>query len=248
MRFTFESDRLITIQGLAARLSHVHGDEYFAGVFSSRLTDSLLWKNSYFKADQALPGVPTRSWSSRCLNIWFVPVSHSFIRFAREDVFPANRSPIDLDTPEKRSLRTQAPLITVDLEKDFTASDIVSTVKRPVFTSHVHLVKDSQDKYAVNFEFDVENLMPKSFNRLLILLLGLHALHKKRGFVDVQEFEERTIVDPDTIVSSEAIVVWQSGAYYERIGRLDFDVPKNYTQRRMLNNYIEQSRTQVCLI
>ncbi|CEI69380.1 unnamed protein product [Fusarium venenatum] len=233
MCFIFESDRLIAIQGLATRLSDIYNDEYFAGEFRSRLADGLLWKNLYFKADHALPGVPTWSWASRCLKIWFIPVSRSFIRFAKEDVFPANSSPIDLGMPEKCSLKVQAPLIIVDLERDFTESNIVSKVKRPVFTCHVQLVKDGKDRYAVNFEFDAESLMPKSFIRLLVFLLGLHALYKKRGFVDIQEFEELTIVDPDTIVSLEGISVRQCGAYYERIGRLDFDVPKNWTKAEL---------------
>ncbi|RGP76404.1 hypothetical protein FLONG3_5288 [Fusarium longipes] len=248
MRFTYESDRLIAIEGLATRLADIHGDKYFAGAFLSRLADSLLWKNSYFKADRALPNVPTWSWASRCLDIWFIPVSHSFIRFNKEDVFPVNRGPINLDTPEKRSLRIEAPLIAVDLERDYTESDIVSTVKRPVFACHVRLVKDVEDGFAVNFEFDAESLMPPSFRSLMVLLLGLHALHRKRGFVDAEEFEESTIIDPDTIVSSEGIIIRRSGEYYERIGRFDYDVPKNYTQRRILHEYTEQSRTKVCLI
>jgi hypothetical protein len=139
-------------------------------------------------------------------------------------------------------------LITVDLERDYTESDIVSTVKRPVFACHVRLVKDIEDRFPVNFDFDAESLMPNACSSLLVLLLRLHALHKKRGFVEVEEFEESTVVDPGTIVSSEGLIIRRSGEYYERIGRFDFEVTKNYMQRRTLQEHTEHSRTNVCLI
>ncbi|KAF4453062.1 hypothetical protein F53441_4293 [Fusarium austroafricanum] len=248
MNFTFETDRLVAIQGLANRLVDLHGDTYFAGVFQSHLADGLLWKNSYDKANHALSGVPTWSWASRCLNIWFLPVSRSFIQFTRQNVFPENRSPINLDTPEKRALRLEAPLLNINLGRPFTASDIVSTVRRPVFSCHVSFEQDTDDKYAVNFEYDAESLMPRSFDRLEVLFLGLHVLHKQRGFLDPSEFEESTIVDPDTIVSSEGIMVKKAGEYYERIGRFDFDVPKNYKRRTRLGELMKRNRKEVCLI
>ncbi|KAF5253386.1 hypothetical protein FANTH_1703 [Fusarium anthophilum] len=168
MHFTFETDRLVAIQGLANRLVDLHGDEYFAGVFRSHLADGLLWKSSYDKAHNALAGVPTWSWATRCLNIWFLPVSHSFIRFAKPNVFPDNHSPMNLDTPEKRVLRFEAPLLSINLGRPFTASDIVSTVQRPVFACHVTFAEDSEDEYVVNFEYDAESLMPQSFEILEI--------------------------------------------------------------------------------
>ncbi|KAL5603055.1 hypothetical protein FOBRF1_010588 [Fusarium oxysporum] len=39
MHFTYETDRLVAIQGLANRLVDLHGGEYFAGVFCSHLAD-----------------------------------------------------------------------------------------------------------------------------------------------------------------------------------------------------------------
>ncbi|KAF5625838.1 triacylglycerol lipase V precursor [Fusarium tjaetaba] len=164
MHFTFETDRLIAIQGLANRLVDLHGGEYFAGVFHSHLADGLLWKNSYDKAHNALNGVPTWSWATRCLNIWFLPVSYYFIRFTKPNVFPDNRSPINLDTPEKRALRFEAPLLSINLGRPFTEADIVSTVRRPVFSCHVRFTEDSEDEYAVNFEYDAESLMPETKN------------------------------------------------------------------------------------
>ncbi|KAL5608840.1 hypothetical protein FOVSG1_003521 [Fusarium oxysporum f. sp. vasinfectum] len=166
MHFTYETDRLVAIQGLANRLVDLHGGEYFAGVFCSHLADGLLWKNSYDKAHNALAGVPTWSWATRCLNIWFLPVSHSFIRSTKPNVFPYNRSPINLDTPEKRALRFEAPLLNINLGRPFTETDIVSTVQRPVFSCHVSFTEDSEDEYVVNFEYDAERLMPERFDML----------------------------------------------------------------------------------
>ncbi|KAG7417729.1 hypothetical protein Forpe1208_v005149 [Fusarium oxysporum f. sp. rapae] len=248
MHFTFETDRLVAIQGLANRLVDLHGGEYFAGVFRSHLADGLLWKNSYDKAHNALAGAPTWSWASRCLNIWFLPVSHSFIRFTKPNVFPENRSPINLDTPEKFALRFEAPLLNINLGRPFTETDIVSTVQRPVFSCHVSFTEDKGDKYVVNFEYDAESLMPERFEILEVLFLGLHVLHKLRGYIDPSEFEESTVVDPDTIVSSEGILLRKAGQCYERIGRLDFDMPKNYKRRIRLKELMESNRTNVCLI
>ncbi|KAH7177412.1 heterokaryon incompatibility protein-domain-containing protein [Fusarium sp. MPI-SDFR-AT-0072] len=248
MHFTFETDRLVAIQGLANRLVDLHGGQYFAGVFRSHLADGLLWKNSYDKAHNALAGAPTWSWASRCLNIWFLPVSHSFIRFTKPNVFPENRSPINLDTLEKYALRFEAPLLNINLGRPFTETDIVSTVQRPVFSCHVSFTEDKGDKYVVNFEYDAESLMPERFEMLEVLFLGLHVLHKLRGYMDPSEFEESTVVDPDTIVSSEGILLRKAGQCYERIGRLDFDMPKNYKRRIRLKELMESNRTNVCLI
>ncbi|WKT40573.1 Heterokaryon incompatibility [Fusarium oxysporum f. sp. vasinfectum] len=248
MHFTFETDRLVAIQGLANRLVDLHGGEYFAGVFRSHLADGLLWKNSYDKAHNALAGVPTWSWATRCLNIWFLPVSHSFIRSTKPNVFPYNRSPINLDTPEKRALRFEAPLLNINLGRPFTESDIVSTVQRPVFSCHVSFTEDSEDEYVVNFEYDAERLMPERFDMLEVLFLGLHVLHKLRGYISPSEFEESTVIDPDTIVSCEGILLRKAGQYYERIGRLDFDMPKNYKRRISLKKLMDSNRKNVCLI
>ncbi|KAF4455289.1 HET-domain-containing [Fusarium albosuccineum] len=46
MDLTFESDRLIAIQGLANLLQHQRTDAYFAGMWTADLPDSLLWKVS----------------------------------------------------------------------------------------------------------------------------------------------------------------------------------------------------------
>lgn len=248
MHFTFETDRLVAIQGLANRLVDLHGGEYFAGVFRSHLAGGLLWKNSYDKAHNALAGVPTWSWATRCLNIWFLPVSHSFIRSTKPNVFPYNRSPINLDTPEKRALRFEAPLLNINLGRPFTETDIVSTVQRPVFSCHVSFTEDSEDEYVVNFEYDAERLMSERFDMLEVLFLGLHVLHKLRGYISPSEFEESTVIDPDTIVSCEGILLRKAGQYYERIGRLDFDMPKNYKRRISLKKLMDSNRKNVCLI
>jgi hypothetical protein len=248
MHFTFETDRLIAIQGLANRLIDLHGGEYFAGVFRSHLAYGLLWKNSYDKAHNALTGVPSWSWATRCLSIWFPPVSYSFIRFTKPNIFPNNRSPINLDTPEKRALRFEAPLMRINLGRPFTEADIVSTVKRPVFSCHVSFTEGSEDEYAVNFEYDAESLMPERFEMLEVIFLGLHVLHKWKGYIGPSEFEESFIVDPDTLVSCEGILLRKAGRYYERVGRLDFDMPKNYQRRARLNKLMESSRINVCLI
>ncbi|RBR07797.1 hypothetical protein FVER53590_25836 [Fusarium verticillioides] len=248
MHFTFETDRLIAIQGLANRLVDLHGGEYFAGVFRSHLADGLLWKNSYDKAHNALAGVPTWSWATRCLDTWFLPVSYSFIRFTNPNVFPDNRSPINLDTPDKRALRFEAPLININLGRPFTETDIVTTVQRPVFSCHVIFAEGSEGEYAVNFEYDAESLMPGRFEMLEVLFLGLHVLHKLRGFIGPSDYEESTVVDPDTIVSCGGILLRKAGQYYERVGRLDFEMPKNYQRRTRLKDLMESSRKNVCLI
>ncbi|KAF5683336.1 hypothetical protein FDENT_7303 [Fusarium denticulatum] len=246
IHFTFETDRLIAIQGLPNRLVDLHGGEYFAGVFRSRLADGLLWKNSYDKAHNALTGVPTWSWATRCLNIWFLPVSYSFIRLTKPNVFPDNRGPINLDTREKRALRFEAPLLSINLGRPFTEADIVSTGQRPVFSCHVRFTEGSEDEYAVNFEDDAESLMPERFEMLEVLFLGLHVLHEWKGYNG--EFEESTVVDPDTIVSCEGILLRKAGRYYERIGRPDFDMPKNYQRRTSLKELMDSNKKNVCHI
>jgi hypothetical protein len=163
-------------------------------------------------------------------------------------VFPGNRSPINLDTPEKRVLRFEAPLLKIDLGRPFKESNIISTVQRPVFSCHISFTEHKEDKYVVNFEYDAESLMPESFQTLEVLFLGLHVLHKRRGNIDASEFEESTVVDPDTIVSSEGILLRKSGQYYERVGRFDFDIPKNYKRRARIKKMMESNRTNVCLI
>ncbi|KAF4340619.1 hypothetical protein FBEOM_5465 [Fusarium beomiforme] len=247
MQLTFETDRLVAIQGLANRLTDLHKGEYFAGVFRSHLANGLLWKNGDNKAQNALDNVPTWSWASRCLHIWFAPVTHSFIRLTQDNVFPENQSPVGLDTSEKLALRFEAPLISINLQRQFTASDIVSTVQRPVFSCHV-ILGDKDDEYTVNFEYDAESLMPKSFDRLEVLFLGLFVLHQYDGYLDPNEFEESAIVDPDKMVSSEGILLRRSGDYHERVGRFDFDMPKNYGRRKRLKELMERHRTDVCLI
>jgi hypothetical protein len=90
--------------------------------------------------------------------------------------------------------------------------------------------------------------MPERFDMLEVLFLGLHVLHKLRGYVSPSEFEESTVIDPDTIVSCEGILLRKAGQYYERIGRLDFDMPKNYKRRISLKKLMDSNRKNVCLI
>lgn len=66
--FTFESDRLIAIQGIADRLADQYGDRYCHGIFESHIARGLSWcsatPNSMMGSKE--PNLPSWSWASSC--------------------------------------------------------------------------------------------------------------------------------------------------------------------------------------
>ncbi|KAF4998537.1 hypothetical protein FDECE_11755 [Fusarium decemcellulare] len=68
MDLTFESDRLIAIQGLANLLQHQRTDTYLAGMWTADLPDSLLWKVSdnhcRANSNRERPYLPSWTWAN----------------------------------------------------------------------------------------------------------------------------------------------------------------------------------------
>ncbi|KAF4967247.1 hypothetical protein FSARC_5159 [Fusarium sarcochroum] len=250
MEFTYESDRLVAIQGLVDRLIDMHGDEYFAGVFRSHLAKGLLWENAYNKTEKALGEVPTWSWASNCPGVWFHNPSHSLITYSKETVFPKGWDPLNLDTPEKRALRFQAPWINVELERTFTAADIVPSYRdwRPLkFDCFASFGNEKKQRLEMFFKYDAESLVPESFSEVMVVFVALHILG--RGEVaKVKEPDESIVVRSDIFTSFHGILVRPEGRFYERVGVVQFDVPKDYQSWLELKQEMDQSRKEVCLI
>lgn len=66
--FTYESDRLVAIEGLARELEKTRSDTYKFGVWSSKAQESLSWiadrRIKGFPSATRVPGIPSWSWAS----------------------------------------------------------------------------------------------------------------------------------------------------------------------------------------
>ncbi|KAE9376008.1 HET-domain-containing protein, partial [Stipitochalara longipes BDJ] len=66
--FTFETDKLPGLSGLASHLSQRHGKSYYAGIFSDSIADGLLWSPArpgcLFRTDSTSYIAPSWSWLS----------------------------------------------------------------------------------------------------------------------------------------------------------------------------------------
>ncbi|KAJ4256709.1 hypothetical protein NW762_008805 [Fusarium torreyae] len=241
MVVTYEADRLVAVQGLVDRLVGLYGDEYFAGVFRSHLASGLVWDNSYYNAEKALDGVPTWSWASNCPGVWFQNPSHSLINYDEETVFPKDRGPLNLDTPEKRALRFEAPLINVQLEKTFTSEDIVPYCPdwRPLKSdSFLDLGIKTEPRVLMHFSYDAANLVPDSFSEVTVLFVAIN-MQDGNDIHKVEEPNESIVVDQRTFISYHGIIVQPMGQFYERVGLVDFDVPRDYQSWLEIKQWME---------
>ncbi|KAJ4326731.1 hypothetical protein N0V84_002850 [Fusarium piperis] len=159
--FTFKKDRLIAIQGLGRRLADMHSTEYFAGVFSSNLADGLLWAayDAQVEKREKLEYFPTWSWASCGSRAYFAgPLAYRHVRPPKPDMFPAVRDEMDFTDSSKRTLRLEAPLMTIDFGDEENRENLKINIE--------------QGQYGVDLQFDTLDLTPKPLGKILILLLG----------------------------------------------------------------------------
>ncbi|KAJ4210876.1 hypothetical protein NW759_012906 [Fusarium solani] len=159
--FTFKTDRLIAIQGLGRRLAAMHNTEYFAGVFSSNLADGLLWAAFDAQAEnrEKLEYFPTWSWASCGSRAYFTgPLAYKYVQCPQSGIFPSVRDEMDFSDSSKRTLRLEAPLMTIDFGDETNQDDMKVTLK--------------QGQYGVDLQFDTLDLTPSPLGKILILLLG----------------------------------------------------------------------------
>ncbi|KAK2598787.1 hypothetical protein N8I77_012174 [Diaporthe amygdali] len=233
-RFTYPTDRLLAIQSLGSRLAEIHGVDYFAGVFGSQLTKGLLWRLRFGSVDfEKLPFFPSWSWASCSTNSGSIPdfeetfsPGRSLIRQdGRGRVFPPTGSAVDFSTPEKRSLRLEAPLVEVSPE-----------VVRPEYSAlldlHSTKFKDESLQVEVEMTFDAPGLVPEKFGPTEVLLLSS------------REHQSEVVV--------AGIIVRPQEQYYERAGYVLLTMPLESTSGSAkladLTAKLEQNRRHVILI
>lgn len=115
MAFSFQTDRLIAIDGLGTRLASLREDDYFAGIFRNHLSRGLTWQSDPEDINRRkLDIFPSWSWASCHSESYGVTVSdddktpHECANFC---AFPTIRDPLDFKEPWKRMLRLNAPLL-----------------------------------------------------------------------------------------------------------------------------------------
>ncbi|EQB55116.1 hypothetical protein CGLO_04978 [Colletotrichum gloeosporioides Cg-14] len=233
--FTYLTDRLIAIESLGTRLAEIHGVEYYAGVFSSKLSRGLLWRlRGDSELFEKLSYFPSWSWASSISSIAdpaHFEYAHgsslkSLIRVGgKGKVFPPAGSAVDFGTPEKRSLRLEAPLL-----------NIIPAGVRAEFEKHHRLrsFKFMDESWSVEVEmiFDAPRLVPEEFGLTTVLLLS--------------------VLDYQIEVVMAGLVVRPQEAYYERVGFALFRTPLEPSERSTklaeLMARLEQNRSNVILI
>ncbi|KAJ5010607.1 hypothetical protein K4K57_006928 [Colletotrichum sp. SAR 10_99] len=206
--FTYLTDRLIAIESLGTRLAEIHGVEYFAGVFSSELTQGLLWR--------------LMSDSESCEKLSYFP---SWSVGGRGEVFPPGCSAVDVGTPEKRSLRLEAPLLKI------IPADVRAEFKQ---THRLRSFKFMDESWSAEVEmiFDAPRLVPEDFGHAKVLMLS--------------------VLDYQTEVEMAGLVVRPQDAYYERVGFVSFktplEPPERSTKLADLMARLEENRSNVILI
>lgn len=124
MAFSYQTDRLVAIDGLGTRLAMLHGSEYFAGIFRDHLSRELLWEpGTVSRARQKLDIFPSWSWASFYCDPGAVEaddvdtpgvIIDDFkpgVECASFGAFPAIRNSLDFKEPWTRMLRLDAPLL-----------------------------------------------------------------------------------------------------------------------------------------
>ncbi|KAI8277531.1 hypothetical protein K4K59_009471 [Colletotrichum sp. SAR11_240] len=233
--FTYLTDRLIAIESLGTRLAEIHGVEYFAGVFGSELTRGLLWRLlDDSESCEKLSYFPSWSWASSLSAISY-PVEFEYAQNTklkvllrvggRGEVFPPGGSAVDFGTPEKRSLRLEAPLL-----------NISPTTVRAEFRRSRRLrsfyFRDESWSAEVEMIFDAPRLVPEDFGHAKVLMLS--------------------VLDYQTEVEMAGLVVRPQDAYYERVGFVSFktplETPERSTKLAGLMARLEEHRSNVILI
>jgi Heterokaryon incompatibility protein (HET) len=70
-RLTYESDRLISLEGLAGGWSKTRRDSYLHGMFAGDFPVQLLWLPDGIKRNPSFPNAPSWSWTARLGGIWY---------------------------------------------------------------------------------------------------------------------------------------------------------------------------------
>ncbi|CAI0654645.1 unnamed protein product [Colletotrichum noveboracense] len=233
--FTYLTDRLIAIESLGTRLAEIHGVEYFAGVFSSKLSRGLLWRlRGDSELFEKLSYFPSWSWASSTSSI-SDPVHFEYAHGSslkslikvggKGEVFPPVGSAVDFGTPEKRSLRLEAPLLNIipaDVRAEFEKTHRLRSFK----------FMDESWSAEVEMIFDAPRLVPEDFGHAKVLLLS--------------------VLDHQTEVEMAGLVVRPQDAYYERVGFVLFRTPLEPSERSAklaeLMARLEETRSNVSLI
>ncbi|KAF5027404.1 hypothetical protein F66182_481 [Fusarium sp. NRRL 66182] len=246
MHLTYETDRLVGIQGLADRLVTLHGGEYFAGVFRSHVARGLLWNN--LRTDGSVPispGVPTWSWASRPPAIWFPRLTASLVQDTKQDVFPKDRRPVHLDHPSQRIVHLEAPLLTLELGEQLGTSDGIEYRPTIVTLTSPRSVADLELGFGTYFGYDEERLVPKPLGQMLVLLLGVDIQHSRLAG---ERRDEEIVVDPGTQVAFRGIILRYQGRFYTRVGRVDLVVLERGRSYWELKQEVERHTREVCLV
>ncbi|RSL58804.1 hypothetical protein CEP54_007528 [Fusarium duplospermum] len=129
----------------------------------TRLIDvgGLLWAayDTQVEKREKLEYFPTWSWASCGSRAYFTgPLAYRYVKPPKSDVFPAVRDEMNLGDDSKRTLRLQAPLMTIDLGDETNRDDLKATLE--------------QGQYGVDLRFDALDLTPSPLGKIHILILG----------------------------------------------------------------------------
>ncbi|KAF4462448.1 hypothetical protein FALBO_10744 [Fusarium albosuccineum] len=225
MSLTFETDRLVAIQGLADRLVTIHGGEYFAGVFRSHLVDGLLWNiKGACTEEEFLSHYPSWSWASRKAHfgISFQPISNSLLRCTKPDVLPPKRNALDFSDPLKRDIRFEAPLVSLELDPHTAVRG----------GHHRMTWKDLEQEVAILLIFDASELAPKPLGRILALFLDL---------------EDKPLPSGGRI-TLRGIIIQPKDQFHERIGLVEVRERGGFQPVAKWQAEMDKHRSDVCLI
>ncbi|CAM1510871.1 Fc.00g083840.m01.CDS01 [Cosmosporella sp. VM-42] len=165
---TYETDRLVAIQGLGDRIAAQHNDEYFAGVFRSHLAYGLLWESPTDANRQKLAHFPTWSWASCSADsaIDLPRIRHSFIRCTRPNVFPGAKER-SFTTLSGRTVQFEAPMLSMDFGQASAGN----------WTTSLEL------NCKLRARFDTNHLAPQPLGKLSVLVLGGYCTHNVYGII-----------------------------------------------------------------
>jgi hypothetical protein len=107
-KLTYETDRLIALQGVANQMSGTRSDQYRFGVWTDDLPELLFWMIRVPEPDLKGPEmVPSWSWASRAGAKFFWKTMIQFFNG------PTNLARNGIDVKEDGALTTRAPVLTI---------------------------------------------------------------------------------------------------------------------------------------